>query len=128
MKFSEDEFFIRVWVHQCYTSQLLEVKQSFTCNLLGTTSLNYRYVRPTHTHKHTHIHTHTASETLRVYDLFRFLILLKQFEFLMNAFPPTLSFIRQRLVNHTIANISVIDRNTSEYCCNLDHNCASVNC
>ena len=50
MKFSEDEFFIRVWVHQCYTSQLLEVKQSFTSNLLGTTSLNYRYVRPTHTH------------------------------------------------------------------------------
>ena len=79
MKFSEDEFFIRVWVHQCYTSQLLEVKQSFTSNLLGTTSLNYRYVRPTHTH------THTTSETLRVDDLFRFFILFKQFEFLMNA-------------------------------------------
>ena len=85
---------------------------------------------------HTHTHTQTTaslttSETLRIDDLFRFLILLKQFELLdecrILAFPPTLSFVRQRLVNHTTANISVIDRDTSEYFCNLDHNCASIN-
>ena len=84
MKFSEDEFFIRVWVHQCYTSQLLEVKQSFTSNLLGTKSLYYRYVRPTPTHTQTTASL-TTSETLRADDLFRFFILFKQFEFLMNA-------------------------------------------
>ena len=84
IRFSEDEFFIRVWVHQCYTSQLLEVKQSFTSNLLGTKSLNYRYVRPTHTHTQTTASL-TTSETLRADDLFRFFILFKQFEFLMNA-------------------------------------------
>ena len=33
----------------------------------------------------------------------------------------------ERLVNHTIANISVIDRDTCEYRCYLDHNCVSVN-
>ena len=82
MKFSEDEFFIRVWVHQCYTSQLLEVKQSFTSNLLGTNSLNYRYVRPTHTHTHTQTTAGlTTSETLTADDLFRFFILFKQLEF-----------------------------------------------
>ena len=32
-----------------------------------------------------------------------------------------------RLINHTIANISVIDRDTCEYRCYLDHNCVSVN-
>ena len=35
--------------------------------------------------------------------------------------------MRQRHVNHTIANISVIDGEMCKYCCNLDHNCASVN-
>ena len=33
----------------------------------------------------------------------------------------------ERLVNHTIANISVIDRDTCEYRCYVDHNCVSVN-
>ena len=33
----------------------------------------------------------------------------------------------ERLVNHTIANISVIDRDMCEYRCYLDHNCVSVN-
>ena len=33
----------------------------------------------------------------------------------------------ERLVNHTIANISVIDRDACEYRCYLDHNCVSVN-
>ena len=31
------------------------------------------------------------------------------------------------LVNHTIANINVIDRDTCEYRCYLNHNCVSVN-
>ena len=43
------------------------------------------------------------------------------------AFPSTLFFVGERLVNHTIANISVIDRDTCEYRCYLDHNCVSVN-
>ena len=33
----------------------------------------------------------------------------------------------ERLVKNTIANISVIDRDTCEYRCYLDHNCVSVN-
>ena len=33
----------------------------------------------------------------------------------------------ERLINHTITNISVIDRDTCEYRCYLDHNCVSVN-
>ena len=33
----------------------------------------------------------------------------------------------ERLVNHTIANINVIDRDTCEYRCYLNHNCVSVN-
>ena len=53
------------------------------------------------------------------------------FEFLdqcrILAFPSTLFFVGERLVNHTIANISVIDRDTCEYRCYLDHNCVSVN-
>ena len=36
-------------------------------------------------------------------------------------------FVGERLVSHTIANISVIDRDTCEYRCYLDHNCVSVN-
>ena len=43
------------------------------------------------------------------------------------AFPSTLFFVGERLVSHTIANISVIDRDTCEYRCYLDHNCVSVN-
>ena len=43
------------------------------------------------------------------------------------AFPSTLFFVGERLINHTIANISVIDRDTCEYRCYLDHNCVSVN-
>ncbi|RMX60367.1 hypothetical protein pdam_00024101, partial [Pocillopora damicornis] len=43
------------------------------------------------------------------------------------AFPSTLFFVGERLVNHTIANISVIDRDTCEYRCYLDYNCVSVN-
>ena len=33
----------------------------------------------------------------------------------------------ERLINHTIANISVIDRDTCEYRCYLNYNCVSVN-
>ena len=43
------------------------------------------------------------------------------------AFPSTLFFVGERLVDHTIANISVIDRDTCEYSCYLNHNCVSVN-
>ncbi|RMX60365.1 hypothetical protein pdam_00024098 [Pocillopora damicornis] len=43
------------------------------------------------------------------------------------AFPSTLFFVGERLVNHTIANIRVIDRDTCGYRCYLDHNCVSVN-
>ena len=43
------------------------------------------------------------------------------------AFPSTLFFVGERLVNHTITNISVIDRDTCEYSCYLNHNCVSVN-
>ena len=43
------------------------------------------------------------------------------------AFPSTLFFVGERLVNHTVANISVIDRDTCEYRCYVDHNCVSVN-
>ena len=43
------------------------------------------------------------------------------------AFPSTLFFVGERLVNHTIANINVIDRDTCEYRCYLNHNCVSVN-
>nr|XP_058947363.1 protein kinase C-binding protein NELL2-like [Pocillopora verrucosa] len=43
------------------------------------------------------------------------------------AFPSTLFFVGERLVNHTIANISVIDKDTCEYRCYVDHNCVSVN-
>lgn len=43
------------------------------------------------------------------------------------AFPWTLFFVGERLINHTIANISVIDRDTCEYRCYLDYNCVSVN-
>ena len=43
------------------------------------------------------------------------------------AFPSTLFFVRERLFNHTIANISVNDRDTCEYHCYLLHNCVSVN-
>ncbi|PFX15193.1 Fibrillin-1 [Stylophora pistillata] len=43
------------------------------------------------------------------------------------AFPATLSFAGERLINHTIANISVIDRDTCKYCCYLNYNCVSVN-
>nr|XP_058947361.1 protein jagged-2-like isoform X3 [Pocillopora verrucosa] len=43
------------------------------------------------------------------------------------AFPSTLFFMGERLVNHTIANINVIDRDTCEYRCYLNHNCVSVN-
>ncbi|PFX13031.1 Neurogenic locus notch-like protein 1 [Stylophora pistillata] len=43
------------------------------------------------------------------------------------AFPSTLFFVGERLANHTIENISVIDRDTCEYRCYLDHNCVSIN-
>ncbi|PFX15344.1 Fibrillin-1 [Stylophora pistillata] len=43
------------------------------------------------------------------------------------AFPSTLFFVGERLINHTIANMSVIDRDTCEYRCYLDYNCVSVN-
>ena len=43
------------------------------------------------------------------------------------AFPSTLFFVGERLVNHTIENINVIDRDTCEYRCYVDHNCVSVN-
>ena len=43
------------------------------------------------------------------------------------AFPSTLFFVGERLINHTIANISVIDRELCEYHCYLLHNCVSVN-
>ncbi|XP_022803741.1 dorsal-ventral patterning tolloid-like protein 1 isoform X2 [Stylophora pistillata] len=43
------------------------------------------------------------------------------------AFPSTLFFVGERLFNHTMANISVIDRDTCEYRCYLDHNCVSIN-
>ena len=43
------------------------------------------------------------------------------------AFPSTFFFVGERLINHTIANISVIDRDKCEYRCYLDHNCVSVN-
>ncbi|XP_022808513.1 uncharacterized protein LOC111345493 [Stylophora pistillata] len=43
------------------------------------------------------------------------------------AFPSTLFFVGERLINHAIANISVIDRDTCEYRCYLDYNCVSVN-
>ena len=43
------------------------------------------------------------------------------------AFPSALFFVGERLVNHTIANIRVIDRDTCGYRCYLDHNCVSVN-
>ncbi|PFX28654.1 hypothetical protein AWC38_SpisGene6593 [Stylophora pistillata] len=43
------------------------------------------------------------------------------------AFPSTLFFVGKRLVNHTIENISVIDRDTCIYRCYLDHNCVSIN-
>ena len=42
-------------------------------------------------------------------------------------FPSTLFLVGERLVNHTIANISVIDKDTCEYRCYLDDNCVSVN-
>ncbi|PFX15856.1 Sushi, von Willebrand factor type A, EGF and pentraxin domain-containing protein 1 [Stylophora pistillata] len=43
------------------------------------------------------------------------------------AFPSTLFFVGERLVNHSIANISVIDRDTCEHRCYLNHNCVSIN-
>ncbi|XP_022809642.1 uncharacterized protein LOC111346636 [Stylophora pistillata] len=43
------------------------------------------------------------------------------------AFPSTLFFVGERLVNHTITNISVTDRDTCEHRCYLDYNCVSVN-
>ena len=43
------------------------------------------------------------------------------------AFPSTLFFVGQRLVNHTIAKTGVIDKDTCEYRCYVDHNCVSVN-
>ena len=43
------------------------------------------------------------------------------------VFPSTLFFVGERLVNHTIENINVIDRDTCEYRCYLNHNCVSVN-
>ncbi|CAH3157119.1 unnamed protein product [Pocillopora meandrina] len=43
------------------------------------------------------------------------------------AFPSTLFFVGERLINHTIVNISVIDRDTCEYRCYLHYNCVSVN-
>ena len=43
------------------------------------------------------------------------------------AFPSTLFFVGERFVNHTITNINVIDRDTCEYSCYLNHNCVSVN-
>ncbi|XP_022808387.1 scavenger receptor cysteine-rich type 1 protein M130-like [Stylophora pistillata] len=43
------------------------------------------------------------------------------------AFPSTLFFVGERLVNHTIAKISVIDRDECEHRCYLNHNCVSVN-
>ena len=33
----------------------------------------------------------------------------------------------ERLVNHTIATMSVIDRDTCELRCYLEHNCVSIN-
>ena len=72
----------------------------------------------------------TTSETLKIDNSFRFLT-LSDLNFLdqcrILAFPSTLFFVGERLVNHTIANISVIDRDACEYRCYLDHNCVSVN-
>ena len=36
LQFSEDEFFIGVWVHQCCTPQLLEVTKSSSSDLPGS--------------------------------------------------------------------------------------------
>ena len=43
------------------------------------------------------------------------------------AFPSSLFFEGERLVNHTIATISAIDRDTCEFRCYLEHNCVSIN-
>ncbi|PFX20998.1 hypothetical protein AWC38_SpisGene14528 [Stylophora pistillata] len=43
------------------------------------------------------------------------------------AFPSSLFFVGERLVNHTMANISVIDRDACEYRCYLNHDCVSIN-
>ena len=43
------------------------------------------------------------------------------------AFPSSLFFEGERLVNHTVATISVIDRDTCEFRCYLEHNCVSIN-
>ena len=43
------------------------------------------------------------------------------------AFPSTLFFLGERFISHTITNINVIDRDTCEYSCYLNHNCVSVN-
>ncbi|XP_022810508.1 venom prothrombin activator vestarin-D2-like [Stylophora pistillata] len=43
------------------------------------------------------------------------------------AFPSSLFFEGERLVNHTIATIMVIDRDTCEFRCYLEHNCVSIN-
>ena len=43
------------------------------------------------------------------------------------AFPSSLFFEGERLVNHTTATISVIDRDTCEFRCYLEHSCVSIN-
>ena len=43
------------------------------------------------------------------------------------VFPSTLFFVGERLVNHTIENINMIDRDTCDYRCYLNHNCVNVN-
>ncbi|XP_066022739.1 protein crumbs homolog 2-like [Pocillopora verrucosa] len=43
------------------------------------------------------------------------------------AFPSSLFFKGERLVNHTTATISVIDRDTCEFRCYLEHSCVSIN-
>ena len=110
----------------CQSSRLAKILSNGTVNTTWSPVTQWRWRKYQYTY---HVHR-TASETLKIDNPLRFLTLtnlnfLDQCRIL--AFPSTLFFVGERLLNHTIANISVIDRDTCEYRCYLDHNCISVN-